>query len=156
MTRTSSNLAEVTAPRPENGLVFEVRGATASSLNVPSLGQEVFGAEFEGLEWVRGGGQTATVDIRRFDYEPQDANGVVPGWLIPGLIPFGPLAWWMWSDDSSTPTPSLTLEVEVRCQAASLTARTSVIRGVSSEEDLVRVAFSEVARQTRRWLESAR
>lgn len=90
--------------------------------------------------------------LESVDFRDDDSWDMVPGSLIPGVVPFGPLGFWWFYKDLKVETPSLTTRVRVEHGSRSLSIDVTVVRAVDTQEDLLRSALSQSSRTALEWL----
>ncbi len=95
-----------------------------------------------------------SADITAYKFIPKDKNGMVPGWCIPGCIPFGPIgggAVYLYDDATKTSEFEITVQVTQQATGNGKRASTSVhyenIEGERSESEHVSVAANEIAKK---------
>jgi hypothetical protein len=99
--------------------------------------------------------------VQEYDYFEDDPVDWVPGVLFPGLVPFGPLAFWWLYEDLSVDTPSVKLRVlaEIRekgnngAKFPRLIVGVESSLGITTEDNLARAALAQAAIKVVKWLE---
>jgi hypothetical protein len=166
-------------PLPKSTPVVEVRGIkpqVQGKLRMAFEGQheklfkEVWWAECERspLKWDEGSKELLKIKLISYSFEAEDSLDLIPGVIFPGLVPFGPLAFWWTYEDLSVNTPSVTIkllaEYQGKGQNSTLTkasGKYSEIEvnvhstlGITTEDNLARNAFSLASVKVLEWIEN--
>jgi len=159
-------------PLPASYIAVEPSGASLEAMvdyhmnyegTHDTLFKEVWLAESErsSLKMDKNSLKTLVLKLKKYKYEEGDSLDLVPGVLVPGMLPFGPLGFWWIYEDLSVDTPSLAIVLiaEVREKGnnsndiSRLNVNVEVTRGITTEDNLARTGFALATIKVLEWLE---